>query len=351
MSIPFRACENDHPGLREDFDLGATRMAQWLYGLIKKDDADRTPDFARQSHLNWARALSYEIVAEHGGTADGQWASLRAHFQGTVKPRRHNDEVKLANVFEPLFSSIQWSASLLSLATRNAVDPWECPSATVTWYYANYNAFRAMLAASNDIPADTHAAAIRALNGGVRRHLPHPFDMLAHRERGERYSDSLPHYPDVARAGGQLAAINGAFAENRIAAQTMLLEYLQGTAAFWRDATKEQILGQGRFPNFRTNAAKEERDRRLKEEVNFLDCAFRYRGKANYRDAIFLSYGHARAAVGPAFVRDLARSARFATIMAWAYIERRYSADIVNLFAADLRQNFPGLEIFGCEIA
>lgn len=325
-------------------------MAQWLYGLIKKDDADRTPDFARQSHLNWARALSYEIVQEHGATADAQWASVHGHFERVAKSRRTADDV-LAGVFEPLFGSIQWAASLVSLASRDAVDPWECPSATVTWYYANYNAFRAMLAACNDIPADTHAAAIRALNGGLRRHLPHPFDMVAARTRGESYSDTLPHRPDAARAGGPSAAINGTFVENRVVAQAMLLEYLHGTAAYWRDATKDQILRQGRFANFKTNAAKEERDRRLKPEVNFLDCAYRYRGKANYRDAIFLSYGHARTAVGPAFIRDLARSARFATVMAWAYVERRFGRDLVKLFSADLRENFSGVEIFRREIA
>jgi hypothetical protein len=325
-------------------------MGQWLYDLIKKDDADRAPDFARQSHLNWARALSYEVIQEHGAAADAQWESVRAHFEKAVKPRRV-PEGTLADVFEPLFGSFQWAASLVSLASRDVVDPWECPSATVTWYYANYNAFRAMLAACNGLPENTHAAAARTLNGGLRRHLPHPFDMLARREQGVNYSDTLPHHPAVARDGGPSAAINGAFVPNRLVAQRMLLEYLHGTATYWTDATKRQILAQGKFPDFRSKAAKAERDRRLKPEINFLDCAFRYRGKANYRDAIFLSYGHARAAVGPAFVRDLARSARFATVMAWAYVERRYGPDVVGSFNADLKENFPGLEIFRREIA
>lgn len=325
-------------------------MGQWLYGLIKKDDADRAPDFARQSHLNWARALSHEVIREHGATADAQWASVRAHFERAARPRR-TEGGPLADVFEPLFGSVQWAASLVSLASRDVVDPWECPSATVTWYYANYNAFRAMLAACNRLPEDTHAAASRALNGGLRPHLPHPFDMLARRERGESYADTLPHHPAVAREGGPSAAINGPFVESRLVARRMLLEYLHGTANYWREAVKGQILAQGRFADFRTRAARDERDRRLKQEVNFLDCAFRYRGKANHRDAIFLSYGHARAGVGPAFVRDLARTARFATVMAWAYVERRYGRDVVDSFAADLRENFSGLEIFRREIA
>jgi hypothetical protein len=324
-------------------------MGQWLYGLIKEDDADRTPDFARQSHLNWARSLSFEVLQQHGATANEQWASVRRHFEPVVKTRPAADEI-LAAVFEPLFGSFQWAASLFSLASREVVDPWECPNATVTWYYANYNAFRAMLAAFNNTPEDTHAATIRALNGGLRRQLPHPFDMIALRERGEKYSDHLPHYPKVERAGGPSAAINGSFREDRLLAQRMLLEYLHGSAMFWRDSTKRQILAKGRFQNFKSKEAQEERDRKLRQEVNFLDCAFRYRGKANYRDAIFLSYGPARAGVGPAFVRDLARSARFAALMAWAYVDRRLGSEVVTEFTTDVRKNFSGLEIFRREI-
>jgi len=321
-------------------------MAQWLYGLIKRNDDERAPDFARQSHLNWARALSYEVFHEHGATSTAQWNSVRAHFDAAVNPR-NMDGVDLADIFEPLFASMQFSASLLSLASRPEVDPWECPSATINWYYANYNAFRAMFAACNQLPADTHASAIRSLNGGLRRVLPHPFDMVAVRQAGVEYSDRLPRFPRAERVGGGFAAINGAFVEDRAIAQRMLLEYLHGSANYWAEETKEKILARGVYKNFRTNAAKEERDRLLKPEVNFLDCAYRYRGKANYRDAIFLSYGQAHAGAGLPFVRDLAQTARFATVMAIGYVNRRVGPEVAQCFSVDLRENFPGLEMFG----
>jgi hypothetical protein len=320
-------------------------MAQWLYSLIKKDDQDRAPDFARQSHINWARALSHEVLQEHGDTALAQWESVQDHFGGTVKPRRMT-ETSLVDIFEPLFASMQFATSLVSMASRGEADPWECPGATITWYYATYNAFRAMLAACNQLPQDTHAAAVRALNGGLRPLLPHPFDMVATRGGGEEYDDRLPRHPRIQRTRGGFAAINGAFVEDRPVAQRMLLEYLHGTAAYWTWHTKEKILAKGVYANFKTKAARDERDRQLRSEVNFLDCAYRYCGKANYRDAIFLSYGQAHAGVGLPFVRDLARTARFATLTAVAYVNRRVGPNIADAFAGDLRDNFAGRETF-----
>ncbi|MEH2749546.1 hypothetical protein QE238_31000, partial [Klebsiella pneumoniae] len=58
--------------------------------------------------------------------------------------------------------------------------------------------------------------------------------------------------------------------------------------------------------NFRTKAAREVRDHALeKGQVNFLIQAFRYRGKANYRDSIFLSYGDNNEAIIEEFIQDL----------------------------------------------
>lgn len=324
-------------------------MSEWLYGLIKKSDDDRAPDFARQSHMNWARALSYELNAEHGATVVDQRAALRKHFEGSVKPRKV-DEDHLVDVFEPLFGSIQGSTSLVSLASRDVVDAWECPTATVTWYYAVYNAFRAMFAARDRLPADTHASAVNALNGELRTLLPHPFDMVAERIKGEKYEDKLPHYLTERRAGGRSAAINGAFSNNRTVARQIILEYLHGSAGYWAEVTRNKIVAKGPYENFKTKAAQEVRDRALKPAVNFLDCAYRYRGKANYRDAIFLSYGQAHARVGLPFVKDLANSGRFVTMMAAAYVRARLGSDAVGAFAADMKENFPGFKTFWSDL-
>lgn len=324
-------------------------MAQWLFGLIKRGDDDRAPDFARQSHVNWARALSFEVSQEHGATVSAQRDAVRKHFDSCVTRRKIGDD-HLVKVFEPLFGSLQFSTSLVSLVLRGATEPWECPSATVTWYYAVYNAFRAMFAACNDLPGDTHTAAIRALNGELRALLPHPFDMVAERVSGESYADRLPRYPLAKRKSGPSAAINGAFVEDRTVACRMLLEYLHGSADYWTWHTREQILAKGSFKNFRSNAAKQERDRRLKPAVNFLDCAFRYRGKANYRDAIFLSNGQTHARVGLPFVSDLASTSRFVTLMAAGYVRARVGSKLMDAFATDMQAHFAGHRAFGTDL-
>lgn len=67
----------------------------------------------------------------------------------------------------------------------------------------------------------------------------------------------------------------------------MLLQYLLGTAGHYAERTKKQLSLQ--FPGgFKSAAARAARDGRLEKALGLIHCAFRYRGKANYRDALYL---------------------------------------------------------------
>ena len=76
-----------------------------------------------------------------------------------------------------------------------------------------------------------------------------------------------------------------------------LCSYLKGTCEYRQLEVEGSVRKSREFrdlgvDNFRTRAARELRDVALnRESVNFLVQAFRYRGKVNYRDAIYLSYG------------------------------------------------------------
>ena len=84
---------------------------------------------------------------------------------------------------------------------------------------------------------------------------------------------------------------------NEIEALGGLFSYLKGTAEFEREKMENRILNMNEFKalgvnNFRTKKARKYRDNKLsKITINFLTQSFRYRGKANYRDSIYLSYG------------------------------------------------------------
>ncbi|MEY9593066.1 hypothetical protein ABIA06_005357 [Bradyrhizobium yuanmingense] len=74
-------------------------------------------------------------------------------------------------------------------------------------------------------------------------------------------------------------------------------EYLSGTAGWERSNVEERVRETAQFKalgvsDFRTKAARELRDiSYVLRGISFLHQASRYRGKANYRDAIYLAYG------------------------------------------------------------
>lgn len=317
-------------------------MTQWLYEEVLVVDPSRQPDFALQSSLNWIASLWAEIAAEHGSTPSEHLGSCRDVFKHSIKPTRARDE--LARVFEPLFAAISGAMALQSIDGASLNHPWCRPSSTVSWYYVVYTSARAMLASLGQNPAETHAATQKAFVSALQPHLPHPLDMLATRTTGESYSVNFPRHPSA--RGYDLART---FVDDREATRGMLLGYLSGTARWYAEHEKERLKKQKKLPNFRSKEAQAIRDSHLEGEIGFLHCAYRYRGKANYRDAIFLSYGHREPASGASFTHNLASTAAFIVLMAFALIERRLGRDPVQRFLEDLQRNLRGLDRAGSQ--
>ncbi len=311
-------------------------MTQWLYQQILRVHPDRQPNFALQSSVNWIAALSAEVLAEHGESPSDHLVSCRNLFKQTVKPNRGLKQAAL--VFEPLFSAIAGAMALQSFDSASLNRPWCRPSSTVSWYYTAYTSARAMMASLGQSPADTHAATQKVFVSSLQPQLPHPFDMLAIRTAGESYSVSLPRHP----AAVKFPLIRTLDDEPKTT-RGMLLTYLSGTAAWYADRAKERLRKRKKIKNFRTKESRAVRDEHLEPQIGFLHCAYRYRGKANYRDAIFLSYGLREPARGPSFTHNLANTSCFCVLMAIAFVERRVGRDIVQRFLEDLRRNLRGL--------
>jgi hypothetical protein len=198
-----------------------------------------------------------------------------------------------------------------------------------------------MLAASSGTDPQTHASAAKVwqaeiVSGGL---VKSPFDlsitgitpnnvrqvMAAVRDGNTHDLNTQPTDEDMA---------NGA-----------LYSYLKGTAEYeqWRleEMVKEsREYKQGGFTSFRSNAAKALRDAKLNPaHVNYLVQAFRYRGKANYRDAIYLSYGRDDTERLRQFVSDLAVVARAFSLMAAHYVAKRVIRNDWAEFSADLEEH------------
>jgi hypothetical protein len=170
----------------------------------------------------------------------------------------------------------------------------------------------------------------------------------------ETFAPTLPTVPVLPRAAGKASPLTERFDGTRGHAQAMLLSYLRGTGEYYYAQVKRELLDKDlrklKLPNFRSKAAQEVRDKRMAgREYNFLHLAFRYRGKANYRDSLFLAYGAAQLLDAKPFFADLATVARFAAGCALAYIERRMPSDHAA-FRADLTANFAGVREFGADV-
>lgn len=321
----------------------------WLHDLAKQEKPGWEPMMAMQSSVNWMRALGFEITQEHGNTCLEQINSCQTHFSGNVQRRR--PETQPAHVWGPIFHSLIFCLSLGSLCERGATGPWMLPSAIIMNYYASYNAVLAILAAQNDFKGETHSKAIGSLNT-VRRLLPHPLDMVASRMKGESYAPVLPKYPDTIKSD-----LTTSFAGTREDARGKILSYVKGTADWKADEIKDRLKRDKKIDNFRTKANQEIRDKHLPDEINYLNCAFRYRGKANYRDSIFLAYGEKHKWLGPEFMDDLRIVATFCFACALTYAHKRLGEEHVRHFLKDIgdhlrgSDNAAGRELFWKDLA
>jgi len=312
-------------------------MNHWLFEQISNQDGNRKKAFSVRAINNWYRALRFEIERVHGKTIREQIKSCRSFYNKSKKPSGISSTGQL---FEHLFFSIVYSMTVDRFAVNLSTTPWIRPTAIVDWYYAIYFSFRSMLPVFGHIIPEDHSKTAKFVASTFRIHLPYPFDMFARRVKGEDYDIFLegnkPNY----------YSLNHILYKDKSVAQGMLAQYLRGTAAWNADRTKNTILKDKKLniTNFRSKHAQSVRDSRLTTDIGFLHCAYRQRTKANYRDAIYLSYDYGEEINLDSFISNLSVSAKFASISAIACIEHYLGKQSVISFAEDLSKNMRGIK-------
>jgi hypothetical protein len=301
----------------------------WLLNKLFAHGDQPKPRFAFQGTVNWMRGLA--ILVENEFSHD----ALRTFYQA-VQRRRANVEAD-ALAYECLTMSMHNVSSVKSMEAID--DPYTIVrSAIIAWYYAIYYASKAMLAASSGTDPQTHSATGKIWQSEL-------VDLgLVKPPFGASVIDITPSNVQVvltALRAGNLHDLN-LEPTSRDMAFGATLSYLKGTAEYEQWRLEEQVkkspeYRQGGYTSFRTNAAKTLRDAKLRPaHVNFLVQSFRYRGKANYRDAIYLSYGRDDTERVRQFVTDLAAVSGAFSVMAAHYIAKRVVAADWVLFAADI---------------
>lgn len=301
------------------------------HGTLTETPQD-IPDtvFALPSTLNWMKAEAI-LVTELGVT----FQSAREFYKRVQK--RDLSEREVNSVCEQLLFSLNQIAALRGLATvPNKADV--ARVGIVTWYYGVYGAASAMIAAADGSFPETHATTALQWDRqfAVPRLAMDPFAdrigaltkadtdqaLAAPRARGKHSLTSAPS--TVEEAWGCHA------------------EYLSGTAGWERWNIEQRVRGSSEFKalavdSFRSKDARALRDAAFaKKSLSFLHEASRYRGKANYRDAIFLAYGKSVPKLAEGFIDDLLVVVTGFSAMAGAYCSMRMGKDRWKVFVDDL---------------
>lgn len=252
------------------------------------EDGKPHPEFALRGTVNWMRALA--IL-----TQDANFNTTVATIVRAANWKREDRQSVQDFAFAKLFLAQSYLAALRSLTSIE--NPYDVARiAIVSWYYCIYFSSQAMLAITGqDVPQEHQKTAKVWLNqlvtGPSKSLIPYPFNLnvtslvkaTADKECEQQSRDTGR---DINTTPFTLDQAHDAH-----------VSYLKGCCVFYREKEEDRVRASrafrdAKYNDFRKKSARDLRDTALsKRGVGFLDMAFRYRGKANYRDAIFLSYG------------------------------------------------------------
>ena len=304
----------------------------WLLNKLFDQGHQPTPRFAFLGTVNWMGGLSF--LRREAGFSHTELKTL----YNKVQRRNPNEEADILS-FECLLMAMH-NVSALDSASQNYNPYTLVRSAIIAWYYATYYASKAMLAASSGANPQTHRKTAKIWQADVvlRGLVQEPFNFSIANLTPQSISESIK------RIRGNNSYDLNSSPENHEMALGAVYSYLKGTAEYEKSRLEEQVKSSSDFrnngfSNFRTKAAKELRDNKLMGgQVNYLVQAFRYRGKANYRDAIYLSYGADKTDSLSQFIEDLKEVAGAFVLMSAHYVARRVDKKSWDSFGNDLNQ-------------
>ena len=309
-------------------------MSQWLLDRLFEAKDQAEPRFAFQGTVNWMRAVAEAV--DSGSTNDEKLTAIYSGVQ-----RRPVNKSADTSVFENIFMAHHNLASLQSL-NDDIESPYDtCRSAIVAWYYATYFSASAMVAASSGSTQETHAATAKVWQADIveKDLIPYPFNMYLSSLVSKTMEDEIKEYRQDNRYD-----LNDR-AEDTEMAHGALVSYLKGTHSYKKWEAEERIKTSREFKalgvdNFRKKVARELRDKVLdRGHVNYLVQAFRFRGKANYRDSIFLSYGPDQEDIIRQFIKDLLNASRGFIRSAAYYSSKRVERGAWSEFISDIEEN------------
>jgi len=304
----------------------------YINQLYKHTDQP-TLAFAFRGTINWMRALA--IVCEKKISDE----SIK-EFYKDVQRRKEKDVLDL-KVFENLLMAIHNLHSLQSI-NRYEQNPYNVVrTQVVNWYYLIYYTSSAMCTAKSGSISETHTGTSKIFQNDLvdSSLIMSPFDLSISTLVEKDYKKEITDLRDGNSYDLNTlpTTLNEAFGS--------IYSYLQGTAGYKKWQAEEELFKSKEFKklgveNFRTKLARELRDAKLEKGfVNFLTQAFRYRGKAHYRDSVFFSYGADNSEQVEQFLKDLEVVGVSFLKMASFYCSQRVKKSSWESYVEDLQEN------------
>ncbi len=303
-------------------------------GTISEPNGVPDPHFALPSTVNWMRALA--LLVQHHKVEFGTSAASYARVS-TRKATAHQENTVLEQL---LFALHQCSAIHALRAVTRKADVSRV--GIVAWYYGIYAAASAMVAAQDGSFQEDHAGTARVWDQQIAAHgfALAPFNLRLTSLVKKTADNELASLLTTGKFN-----LAGAPPNNAVEAHSAAVAYLSGNANYWRWRVEEDVRASkefkaGGFSDFRSKAAQSLRDARLAgRQIGFLHQAFRYRGKANYREALFLGYGTTIEPQLATYIDDLAIVLDAFVSMAGAFCARRLGRTVWNEFHSDLEKH------------
>lgn len=308
-------------------------------GTITEPRGNPDPRFALPSTVNWMRALAV-LCAEKGF----DFGACQKNYS-RVNKRTMSEQQENSVLEHLLFALHQLSALQATQKIQPQADV--ARVGVVAWYYGIYWAATAMVAAQDGTVQDNHTATARTWHAQFpSRHLAMaPFDLhvttLVEKDvepELEKLRSGRPRRNLVERPVDADEAYDAAVA------------YLSGTVKWSRWKKQEEVKGSKEFKQIRVNGRpvndfKSKESQKLRDSrlggrpLSFVHQAFRYRGKANYREGLFLAHGKSVEQTITGFVRDMSDVLEGFLVMAGAFASRRLGAALWDNFLDDLEEH------------
>lgn len=306
----------------------------WLVDKLFTTQGYTDPIYPFLGSANWMKALAMKssyLIEEPTLAKDFYIRNIKSKCSANVGLKAVDDHYK----------SLHYLAAVKSIASLKGETYDLIRPAIISWYYALYFASKAFLWAKCCEARSNHSTTAKQLQHHVilKGLFIEPFSMNVPTIVEKEFKEHVSKHYRCER----FTLINEPRTNDE--AQSALVAYLRGTAKYMQEKTTQDVRKDPEFKNlkvdnFRTKKARELRDRWFRNKyVNILVQAFRYRGKANYRDGLYLSYGDDQKEKIFRWTEDMHSVAKAFMIMVTKYLICCVPSKLWNEYCADIKAN------------